>query len=772
MYFRIICKDISKSKLITLTTMIFVIVAALLVSLSAILMVNLSGAINTLMTQAKTPHFMQMHTGEIDTARLMSFAEQNSYVDAFQVLEFLNIDGADIIIGENSLADNVQDNGLCTQSGKFDFLLDLDGNIINVSEGQIYVPICYMKDNTAKIGDTAVICGKELRVTGFLRDSQMNSTLSSSKRFLVNEKDYAQIRGLGNIEYLIEFTLKDLSTLGAFETAYVSAGIEANGPTITYPLFKVINAMNDGLMIAVILLVSALVVSIAFMCIRFTLVAKIEDDYRQIGVMKAIGLRVAHIKKIYLAKYAALSVVGCVLGFALSFVFRGMLLENIRLYMGESGNSSFATLFGVLGVLIVFIAITSYVNGVLSRFRKISAAQAIRFGTSQEKATGAKHFYLSKNRLLPANIYLGIKDVLARKGIYGTMLAVLVISSFIIIVPQNLYNTIKSKEFIKYMGIGKSDILIGVAQTDEIHAKVDEITKKLKSDSLVSRYTVLTTRTYKVKMSEGSEERIKVELGDHSVFPIRYSEGSIPTKSDEIALSVINAAELGKKVGDAITLMAEGKERVLTICGTYSDITNGGKTAKAAFSDHSSAIMWCVISVELSDKAQITGKISEYTDQFNYAKIKDIEGYSKQTFGPTVNSIGKASMASIAVALILSALVSLLFIKMLVTKDKYSIATTKALGFTNKDIITQYISRSVFVLLVGIALGTLLANTLGAVLAGTIITSLGASSFQFEVNLISAYILCPLMMIGSVLLATIIGASGVVRIKISENIKE
>ncbi len=107
MYLRIICKDISKSKLITLTTMIFVIVAALLVSLSAILMVNLSGAINTLMTQAKTPHFMQMHTGEIDAARLMSFAEQNSYVDEFQVLEFLNIDGAEIIIGGNSLADHL-----------------------------------------------------------------------------------------------------------------------------------------------------------------------------------------------------------------------------------------------------------------------------------------------------------------------------------------------------------------------------------------------------------------------------------------------------------------------------------------------------------------------------------------------------------------------------------------------------------------------------------------------------------------------------------------
>lgn len=54
MYYRIIRNDISNSKLISLTTMIFVAVAAMLVALSAILVVNLSGALDTLMKQAKT----------------------------------------------------------------------------------------------------------------------------------------------------------------------------------------------------------------------------------------------------------------------------------------------------------------------------------------------------------------------------------------------------------------------------------------------------------------------------------------------------------------------------------------------------------------------------------------------------------------------------------------------------------------------------------------------------------------------------------------------
>ncbi|MCE5169118.1 FtsX-like permease family protein [Paenibacillus profundus] len=772
MYYRIIRNDILKSKAITLTTMIFVAAAAMLVSLAAILVVNLSGALDTLMTQAKTPHFMQMHSGDIDTARLTSFAGQNSNVDEFQVLEFLNMDGAQIILGDSSLANNVQDNGFSIQSKKFDYLLDLDGNIINVSDGELYVPISYMRDNTTKVGDKAVISGKEFTVAGFLRDSQMNSTLSSSKRFLVSEKDYAEIKNLGGMEYLIEFRLKDLSALGAFEAAYASAELEANGPTITYPLFKTINALSDGMMIAVILLVSALVVAIAFMCIRFTLLAKIEDDYREIGVMKAIGLRVSDIKKIYLAKYAAIAAAGSILGFALSVMLKGMLLENIRLYMGESENSSFAVALGIIGILLVFLAIISYVSGVLKRFRKISAAEAIRFGASQEKNAGANRFCLNGNRLFNTNIFLGIKDVLARKRLYATMLAVLVISAFIIIVPQNLYNTISSKSFIKYMGIGNYDMRIDIQQIDNISEKAAEILKTMNSDSTISKYAVLTTKTFKAKMEDGSEENIKIELGDHSIFPIEYSQGRAPAAEDEIALSALNADELSKKVGEVITLVIEGKEKNLTVSGIYSDITNGGKTAKAVFTDNSNDIMWFVICAELSDQSLVDEKTSEYADRFVFATISDIDEFITQTYGSTISSVKKASNAAIAVALIITVLVTLLFMKMLVVKDRYSIAVMKAFGFTNSDITAQYVSRSVFVLIVGIVLGTLLANTLGEVLAGAVISTFGASTFHFAVNPLSAYLLSPLMMIGSVLIATMIGTSGAGQIKISESIKE
>ncbi|RAU98897.1 ABC transporter permease [Paenibacillus sp. YN15] len=772
MFARIIRNDVRKSKVTTLIATLFVAAAAMLVSLAALLAIQLSGSIEALMTKAQTPHFMQMHSGTIDRERLAAFAEGNGNVEDFQVLEFLNVEGARIVLGGQSLADSAQDNGFSVQSGRFDYLLDLDGNVIHAAKGELYVPIAYMKDNSAKVGDKAAVGGRELTVAGFLRDSQMNSSLSSSKRFLVSQEDYAAIQGQGSMEYLIEFRLKELSGLGAFEAAYASAGLEANGPAVTYPLFRMINAISDGMMIAVILLMSALVVAVALMCIRFTLLAKIEEEYREIGVLKAIGLRVKDIKRLYLAKYAAMAAVGCILGYALSLLFKGPLLEQIRLSMGESGHGKAALLAGLAGTALIFLVITAYVSRVLARFKKISAADAIRFGGARERSGGAGRMGLSSCRLLDTNIFLGIKDVLSRKKLYATMLAVLVLAAFMMIVPQNLYSTISSESFSTYMGIGRADMRFDIQQTADIAAKAAEIDKALAGDKAVKKHAVLTTGTYRVQTEAGQEGRISIELGNHAVFPVQYSQGGAPSGSGELALSVLNAEALGRSIGDTLTLLSGGQAKALTVCGIYSDITNGGKTAKAVFTDTSGEAMRSVIYAELADPSLAAGKVREYADRFGYAKVSDLDDYVAKTFGSTISAVGKAAYAAFAVALLLMFLVTLLFMKLLAAKDKTSIAIMKALGFTRGDIARQYASRSLFVLLAAMALGLLLANTLGEGLAGMAISFFGASTFKFAANPLAAYLVCPLAMICSVLLATVAGAWRAGHVQISQYMKE
>jgi len=771
-YSKIVKNDITKSKLISVTITVFIMIAALLTSLAAILGANLLSAIGTMLEKAKTPHFMQMHTGDVDMHRLNSFANEHGAQD-YQVMRFLNIDGTEIWIGHTSLADSVQDNGLSTQSSHFDFLLDLNGNIVHPADGEVYIPVFYMKELNIKTGEQVVIKDTVFTVAGFIRDSQMNAAMVSSKRFLVSENDLEALVPFGRLEYLIEFRLPDTAALSDFETNYIDAGMEANGPPpITWPLFQLANAISDGMMIAVLVFISALVILVTFLCVRFTLLAKIEEDYREIGVLKAIGIRVSGIKRIYLAKYGAMALAACFIGFLLSIVLQRPLMANIRLYMGESGNPTPGILLGLVGAILIFSVVILYVNRVLTIFRKISPVEAIRFDGPQEKAKGAKRLLLSKNRLFSANVFLGLKDILSRKKLYATMLAVLIISTFILVVPQNMYNTMASKNFMTYMGIGNCDVRFDIQQVDHISEKSAEILAALESDGNVSEYVLLTSYMFDVKMDDGSTKHLKVELGDPMVFPIEYTSGAAPAADNEIALSNMAAEDYGKRVGEPIVLVIDGRDTPLTVSGIYSDITNGGKTAKAVFDTERTNVLWSVIAVKLYNSADLDETVAGYRERFGFAKVANIDEYISQTFGGTVSAIGNASCASIAVTVLLTLLVTLLFMKMLVTKDRYSIAILKATGFTSRDIRRQYMTRSALVLIIGVIAGTVLANTLGEFVGVALISSFGASSFHFEINPVFAYLLAPLILAIPVMIATVFGVAGIRKIEISRYIKE
>lgn len=769
---RMIWKDITRNKAVTLTILLFISVSAMLLSLAAILGVNLFGSIDRLMQDAQTPHFMQMHTGELDTKQLEDFAAEYNGVTQFQVLRFLNIDNGQILVNGESLAGSLQDNGFCTQSEQFDFLLDLDSNPVQPADGEIYVPIFYNKDGTVKLGDMVTVNGMQFTVAGFVRDSQMNSALASSKRFVVSGADYAHLEPFGAVEFLIEYRLKDLSNLGRFSASYSAAGLPANGPTLTWPLFRMMSAISDGIMIAVILLISILVILIALLCIRFALLAKIEDDYREIGTMKALGMRISEIRGLYLSTYGAIAAMGSAVGFVFALLFRKPMLESIRLNLGDSGNDTFAFLLGLAGIFLMFLFILLYVGVNLRRFRRISAAEAIRFGIGGQNIAKVKNVRLSKSKGVPINLFLGIQDIWARKRIYGTMLTVVILAAFIIIVPQNLYHTISAEDFVTYMGVGRCDLRIDIQQNNRIEERAEAITAYMEEDTEISQYCVLTTKTFSVKLENGTVENIKVELGDHTVFPVKCAEGRMPVSEREIALSSLNAEGWGKNIGDEMILITADGEKPLTVCGIYSDITNGGKTAKAVFTADSTQTAWSIVGARLTDRGQLNSKIKLYAERFAFARVSSIEDYVAQTFGQTLRSVRTASLVSVLAAAAITLLVTLLFLKLLVTKDRYSIAVMKAIGFTNADVKKQYVWRIVFVLVIGIFLGTLLADTLGEKLAAAAISSFGAATFRFVVNIPATYLFCPLIMLLAALFATITGITTIGDVRISQSIKE
>jgi putative ABC transport system permease protein len=767
MYWQIIKGDLRRNKIISAVILLCIVAASALVALTALLVAQTLGAVDGLMTQAETPHYEWMHKGDVDMAQIEAFAVAHPNVDEYQVLEFLNIEGENIVINGQSQGDSINDNGLCTQSGLFDYLIDTDGQIIQVSDGEIYLPMDYTREGLAAVGDEAIINGRSFTVAGFARDAQMNSSLSGSKRMLISEADYAALRPEGDLEYFVQFRLKDLNGLAALREAYQAAGLPTNGTEVDYQTFMLLNTLSDGIMIAIILLVAVLVAVIAFLCIRFTLLAKIEDEYREIGVLKAIGMRVSQIKRCYMAKYAAMAVVGGALGFLVSLAARGPLLESIRLYYGEGGNAALALGVGAAGVVLVCLIIVGYVSHVLNRFKRISPAQAVRFGTMAEKAAPARRMRLATSRIPSVNVFLGFKDILCRKRLYVTMLATVAVAAFIMILPLNLLSTMQAPAFVRIMGNPESNLLVNARQP------LDELAAQMEADPEITRWGLYETKSVQALSADGTRTRLQVDTGDHVSFPVLYAEGQAPARGDEIALSLSLADELGFRLGDEITLFPGGQERAFLICGIYGELNNGGKTAKAtgeAFSaDDSVRHALLAITAEGSNEREVADR---YADAFPFARVIDMTRNTNQTLGPTLAAVGLGAIVAAIVGLALTALITLLFVKMLVAKDRFVIAAMRSFGFTKTDIRTQYIARSALVLLLGCIIGTVLANTLGQALVGAFLASMGAAAFQFISNVFAAYILCPLALACAAIAATLGGTLDVRNIHIADNIKE
>ncbi len=779
MLLRMLKKDFLKKKSITIALFIFILLSALLVASGSNMIMELSSSLNEFFIKSNAPHFVQMHSGEIDKSAIEQWASGNSLVKSEQTVEMVNIDGSNIYMGKNSEPEknSVMDFDFVKQNNSFDLLLNSESQAVDVAKGEIAVPVYYMQKENMKIGDKVRVSNQsfnmELTVVDFVRDVQMNPSIVSSKRFVVNKDDFDTLKkNLGEIEYLIEFQLTDLKKISEFSNAYQASNLPKKGPSIDYNLFKTLNAITDGIVAAVIILVSLVLIVIAILCLRFTILATIEEDYREIGVMKAIGIQPHDIKRIYLAKYIVMAAFASVAGYLASLFLGRLFTANIMLYIGSASKSILKYLIPLTAAGLIFLVVVFFCMLTLRRFNRITAVEALRSGSTAEMRSRRNLISLNRNKFFNVNIFLGVRDVLQRLKTFRLLFLVFFVCSFIIVVPVNFLNTVRSSSFITYMGVEQSDIRIDLQQSDNIVERFNDVIAYIKSDKDIEKFSPLVTCRLKVVNSDGVQENINVATGDFSVFPLDYLKGAAPVKSNEIALSYLNGRDLNKSVGDTLRLVSNGQEKVMVVSGIYQDVTNGGRTAKAFLPFNNETVLWYVVNLDVKPNISISEKINEYTKAFYPAKVTDMEGYLTQTFGNTIGQIRLITVLAVIIAIFISVLVTALFLKMLVAKDYSQIAIMKSIGFSLTGIRVQYITRSLLVLNIGIIIGVIVSNTVGQGIVSVLLSFMGASKIKFVIDPVQAYILCPLVLMLAVTVTTLISIVSVKKSSIAEMIVE
>lgn len=738
MFKKLIGNDVQRNKLVSAATVFFMAISAALTILTALLFTNLLGAIDGLMDKAVVPDLIQMHAGEVNETELTLFVQNHPEVRDWQLCRFLNLDNSRLVLGGHNMVDSTQDNGLSVQGQQFDFLLGMDGELPEVSTGEIYVPVCYRTKYSLAVGDEVKIFDQPFVIAGFIRDAQMNSMMASSKRFLVNMKDYERLKEQGQEEYIIEFLLQNGADMNTFQAAYTARNLPANGPTITRPLVRMINALSDGMMIFVIFLVSVIVLLISMVCIHFILSIQMERDRKEVGMLKALGVSRKEIKRIYFMKYILFSACGALIGMVTAIAAQRPLTRQLQELYGAAKGSLSTVVICLLAAFVTEGIILLSVWHSLRKTDKLSALDALFQG--QRKDRGWTQYILIS--------------------------VVTAVCTFLMLVPKNLYNTLESPSFVTYMGIGNGELRIDVRQMDDIDGMTDQIAAVLERDKEVERYTVLQTGSYPAVQKDGSTANLTVEMGDHRVFPVSYLEGMPPEADGEIALSALNAAEWKLSVGDTLQLMVDGTVTDYSVCGIYSDITNGGKTAKICGSQMQTPVIWSVVYVSLKQSADRKQWVEQYRGMG--VDVVNIADYVQDTYAQTLTQLRLASYAVIGIAVLVITVVLLLFLRLLIERNRYSISLYKALGFTNLECERMYFVRGMLLAAIGVVAGVLLGCLCGEGLCEIVLKSFGADGFRFVINWGQVLAEIPFMVLGIAALAIWGGITGIRSIKAYE----
>ena len=433
--------------------------------------------------------------------------------------------------------------------------------------------------------------------------------------------------------------------------------------------------------------------------------------------MKAIGISKKDIRKVYLNKYRIMAMVAGIVGYLLSFAAVNLINGNMRLYISSDLSGNLQYVLSLIAPLVVYFMIILYCKRVLKRIDKISAVEALRSNMMERGKKKKYSFPLLKNKFFSTNIYMGLRDVWKRFRLYRLLFFIFAVCTFIVILPINVYNTMNSPGFSTYMGIGKSDMRIDLRRTDSITADFQKLQEELKNDVDIERFAAYITSSYQVKNAEGEWDYMNVEIGDFSVFPLKYLEGRAPEAEGEISLSFANASKdaLDKKLGDELTVKAGTTEKTLKVTGIYQDITNGGNTAKAhtSLGVNEEAILWYIVSLDVALGVDKQEKKDYYENAYPAIQVNDIQEYTQQTLGNLIEQMRTVVIGGIVIAFIIIVLITALFLRMIVSKDMSQIAIMRSIGLTSKKISQQYMAGTMMGLVFGIIIGVLASTYLG-----------------------------------------------------------
>ena len=389
----------------------------------------------------------------------------------------------------------------------------------------------------------------------------------------------------GHLKEIVTASREDLVYLYSFdmETALSQIKPLVNNSALTLDrAFVKFTYIFDMIVVGILLMVSIILIIIAFVVLRFTVSFTLSEEFREIGVMKAIGIGNFKIRGLYLVKYMGLSIIGATIGLALSFPF-GKMLMSVSSQNMIVGNQS-PILVNIVCAVLVAVVILWFCYGCTGRVKKLMPIDAIRSGQTGERFRKKSLMSLGKSRL-PMAPFLALNDIASSPRRYSIITLTFFLCLSLLLILSATVSTMNSNSLAATFGWADCDIyldckIIEDCMLEDGHEKLekhlDKMEQTLAENDIPAKCYQEMMFILPVSFRE-NESNICIYQGTGSTMDMyEYTAGTAPQNTDEIASTRIAADKLNAKIGDTVTVKTIDGDKEYIISAFFQSMNMQG----------------------------------------------------------------------------------------------------------------------------------------------------------------------------------------------------
>lgn len=538
--------------------------------------------------------------------------------------------------------------------------------------------------------------------------------------------------------------------------------------------------MMDTLIAAILLIVSICLILISMVVLRFIINFTITEEFREIGVMKAIGIKNGAIRRLYILKYIAISVIGTAIGLLLSIPFGRIMISGVSHKIIISGEDNFfVNIFSAILAGATVVLFSYFCTRKICRFSPIDA---IHSGETGERFKKKGIFRLEKSHL-PTALFMVINDIFSGIKSYISMVIIFILGTLLVIIPINVINTLRSDDMITMFNMTKSDHVIATEmlfnQNEDNKAKVEkqfsEINNMFAENGIeVDIFQEIMFRSYVKKGEKLTNSIAFIGMGSVKTDDYVYLDGSAPQNVNEVAMTYIVADRIDAKIGDSVEIKVGEDEKTYIVTGITQSMNNMGEGVRfyqgeqIDFKYASGSFGVQVNYKDDPDAKAVKERKAMLERLYPNAKVYTSGEYINYMIGDIASQLDSVKLLILSIVLGINMLVAVLMVKSFITKEKGEIALLKAIGFKNSSLILRQTMRIGIVLLVSVITGALVSVPLSSPIITPVFRMMGAYSIKYEIRPLEVYVIFPLIVLAATALAAFISAQGLRKIASSE----